>query len=118
MSRRSVERKLSETTERLRLQRAELAVADEQLASLVDDAEDARIRALVSETPLADREHHEAQRHVEAMAKHRGVLVAQIAELESFQDKLLERFVADSSKGGAGGAKLHNNTDSREGWTT
>ena len=31
----------------------ELSVVDEQLAHLVDDADEARLRALVSETPLA-----------------------------------------------------------------
>jgi len=53
----------------------------------------------VSETPLADREHHEAQRHAEAMARHRNHLVEQIAELEGVQDKLLERFVTEIDQG-------------------
>lgn len=95
MSRSLLERKLSEVTERLRLQRDELAVADEQLACFVEGAEDARLRALVSETPIADREHHEAQRHVEAMSKYRNHLLEEIADLEGVQDKLLERFVAE-----------------------
>lgn len=95
MSRSLLERKLSEVTERLRLQREELAVAEEQLAFFMEGADDARLRALVSETPLADREHHEAQRHADAMARHRNRLVEQITELESVQDRLLERFVTE-----------------------
>ena len=45
---------------------------DEQLAALADEADDARMRALVAETPLADREHREAQRHADAMARRRA----------------------------------------------
>jgi hypothetical protein len=68
MSRSLIERRLTDVTERLRRARQELGVLDEQLMALSDAADDARIRALVSETPLADKEHHEAQRHADAMA--------------------------------------------------
>ena len=71
MSRALVEQRLTELSERLRETRRELAIADEQLASLADDADDARLRSLVSETPLAEQEHREASRHAEAMARHR-----------------------------------------------
>ena len=97
MSRWLVERKLSESAERLKLLRAELQVADEQLAFLADAADDARMRALVSETPMADREHREAQKHADAMARHRRGLVAQIGELERSQDELLDRLVAEQA---------------------
>lgn len=70
-------------------------MADEQLASLTDDADDLHLRALVSETPLAGREHQEAQRHVEAMARHRHEVVARIQALEEAQDELLDRLVAE-----------------------
>ena len=60
MSRSVLERKLSETSDRLRALREELRVADEQLAALAEAADDARLRALVSETPLAEHEHAEA----------------------------------------------------------
>lgn len=95
MSKWLVERKLSEAAERLRQLRSELAVVDEQLASLADAADDARMRAMVSETPMADKEHREAQKHADAMTRHRGQLVAQIAELEKAQDELLERLFAE-----------------------
>jgi len=96
VSRSLVERKLSEVTGRLKLLREELEVADEQLAVFVDDADDARIRALVSETPLSDREHHEARKHADAMARHRADLARQIEELERSQDELLDRLMAES----------------------
>lgn len=97
MSKWLVERKLSEAAERLRQLRAELAVVDEQMAFLADAADDARLRAMVSETPMADKEHREAQKHADAMARHRTQLVTQIAELERSQDELLERLFAEQS---------------------
>lgn len=95
MSRWLVERKLSEASERLKGLRVELRVVDEQLAFLADAADDARLRALVSETPMADREHREAQKHADAMTRHRSQLVAQVTELERSQDELLDRLVAE-----------------------
>jgi chromosome segregation ATPase len=95
MSRWLVERKLSESAERLKALRVELRVVDEQLASLTDAADDARLRAMVSETPMADREHREAQKHANAMARHRTELVARVQELERAQDELLDRLVAE-----------------------
>jgi chromosome segregation ATPase len=93
MSRSLIERRLTDVTDRLRRARQELAVLDEQLTSFSDAADDARIRALVSETPLADREHHEAQRHADAMARSRAAVQTAITELERAQDELLDRLV-------------------------
>lgn len=95
MSRWLVERKLSQAAERLKALRVELRVAEEQLASLTDTADDARLRALVSETPVADRDHREAQKHADAMTRHRADLVAQIGCLERSQDELLDRLVTE-----------------------
>jgi len=92
-----VERKLSESAERLRQLRAEVGVVDEQLASLADAADDARLRAMVSETPMADKEHREAQKHADAMARHRTQLANQIAELERTQNELLDRLFAEQA---------------------
>ncbi len=98
MSRSLVERRLAEVSTRLKQLRDDLAVSDEQLAHLADAADDARLRSLVSETPLADREHHDAQRHAEAMQRHRADLLAGIARLEQSQDDLLDRLVAESKR--------------------
>lgn len=95
MSKWLVERKLSEAAERLRQLRSELGVVDEQLAFLTDAADDARLRAMVSETPMADKEHREAQKHADAMTRHRSQLVIQIGEMEKAQDELLERLFAE-----------------------
>ncbi len=82
-------------SERLKRLRAELAVVDEQLAFFADAADEARLRALVSETPLADREHHDAQKHADAMAQSRADVVLAIQALERSQDELLDRLVAE-----------------------
>ena len=97
MSKWLVERKLSEAADRLRQLRAELNVVDEQRASLSDAADDARLRAMVSETPMADREHRDAQKHADAMSRHRAELISEIAELQRSQDELLERLFAEQA---------------------
>jgi uncharacterized protein (DUF342 family) len=97
MSKRLLERRLADVAERLKQLRAELTVTAEQLSSLEDDAAEARLRALVSETPLAEREHHEAQRHADAMLRHRAEVQASIEQLERRQDELLDRLVAEIS---------------------
>ena len=96
MSKWLVEKQLSASAERLRALRAELQVIDEQLHSLADAADETRLRALVSETPLADREHTEARRHADAMARQREHLVASIGRLERSQDELLDRLLSES----------------------
>lgn len=96
MSRSLVERRLSDVHARARALRDELSVVDEQLAALADTADDARLRALVSETPLAEREHQEARRHADAMARHRTAVVTELAELERAGDELLDRLTAES----------------------
>lgn len=82
--------------ERIKRLRAELAVADEQLVFFTDAAEEARLRSLVSETPLADREHQEAQKHADAMNRHRSDLARNVSQLERTQDELLERLLAET----------------------
>lgn len=78
----------------MRQLREELVIADEQLLHLADAADDARLRALVSETPVSDREHREAARHADAMRSHRAAVADEIQRLESAQDELLDRLTA------------------------
>ncbi len=95
MSRPLIERRLTEVSERLQRLRADLAVAEEQLAQLTADAEDARVRSLVSETAQSGSAHRDAERHARAMERHRDDVVADIARLEAAQDDLLDRMGAD-----------------------
>jgi len=82
-----------EAHSRLVRAREELAVLEEQLEVFLETADEARIRSLVSETPLADRDWHDAQRHAEAMVRSRDSATARVAELERAQDELLAKLV-------------------------
>jgi chromosome segregation ATPase len=91
-----IERRLMDVNRRLQRAREELLVLDQQLVSFADEADETRVRALVSDSPLAGREHREAERHAEAMRRSRAALAAKITELEQAQDKLLDRLVPES----------------------
>lgn len=95
MAKSLVERRLIEVGDRLKALRADLRVADEQLAHLAEEAEESRLRSLVSETPLAEREYREAQRHADAMERHRQEVGAEITRLEEAQDELLDRLILE-----------------------
>ncbi len=91
MAKSLLERRLIDVRARLKRLRAEFAVAEEQCAFLTAEAEDARLRSLVSETPLAEAEAHEMRRHADAQARQRDALRRSIVELEREQDALLDR---------------------------
>ncbi|MDZ4826078.1 MAG: hypothetical protein SGJ13_06380 [Actinomycetota bacterium] len=95
MTRTLLQRRLIDVSDRLKRLRAELAVADEQCAFLDNEADDARLRALVSETPLAEAEAHETRRHADAQARQRETLRRSIGDLEREQDALLDRMAAE-----------------------
>lgn len=69
----------------------------EQLVVVAEEASDARLRAIVSETPMAQHANTEAQRQVEALTRQRDHLLAAIKELEASQDALLDRLVDEAS---------------------
>jgi hypothetical protein len=92
-----LQRRLVDVTERLKKVRAELAVTEEQFAFLEEEADEARLRALVSETPLGDIEARDARRHADALARQREVLLRSVAELVGEQDRLLDRMSAELS---------------------
>jgi hypothetical protein len=90
MQRFFVERRIRDVHERLVKARQELAVLNEQYEVVSDAAEDARLRSLVSETPLAAHDYGEVRRHADAMAKARDALVATVGDLEHRRDELLQ----------------------------
>jgi hypothetical protein len=90
-----LQRRLIDVSDRLRRLRADLLVAQEQLVFMEEEADAARLRALVSETPLADAESRESRRHADALGRQRDVLARSIAELEREQDALLDRMAAE-----------------------
>ena len=91
MSRSRIERKLRDVSSELKKLREDVVIAEEQLVHFAVEADDARLRSLVSETAMADEEHRDAHRHVDAMRRHRDDVVGRIAELEKNQDSLLDK---------------------------
>jgi len=94
MSRLLVERRLVDVSKRLARARQELAIADEQARAMADEADEMRVRALVSETPLAAKESQEARRHADAMAGARDSLAEQVRRLEAELNELLDKLEA------------------------
>lgn len=85
-------------TERLGTLGAEIAEArtavrilEEQLAFQTDVAEDARVRALVSETPIADRDYRIARDDLERLRRSRDDEMCHLQGLEAERDALLDR---------------------------
>ena len=95
MSQSRIERRLVDVNKRLQRAREELVVLDEQLVALSDSADEMRIRALVSDSMMAEREYREAERAAEAMRRSRDAAKALIAELERTQDELLDKLVTN-----------------------
>lgn len=88
-----MQRRLIDVHERLVRARQELAIAEEQLAVFAESADDARIRSLVSETPLANHDWSEARRHADAYRRGRDLVLTRVSELERAQDELLAKLV-------------------------
>lgn len=85
-----VERELIEAGARLARAKDELAALDEQVAWFEEAADEARTRALVTESKTDHRELQEAERHSQAIARSREDLVAHINRLRRLQEELLE----------------------------
>lgn len=78
-----------------------LRILEEQLAFQAEVADDARIRALVSETPLADRESHIASDDLRRLERSCDEARRRLLELRAEQDTLLERMLEEVSDQGA-----------------
>ena len=88
-----IERKLRENSDELKRAQEELRIAVEQLEHFDDDAEEARLRSMVSETPLATQEYREASRHADKMRRHHDELNERIVSLEARQNALLDEMM-------------------------
>lgn len=97
MTRSILQRRLVDVSDRLKRLRAELAVTAEQVTFFDDEAEEARLRALVAETPLTDAEARDARRHADTLGRHRDALLVAVQALEGEQDVLLDRMSAEMS---------------------
>lgn len=94
MFRSSIEKKLTAVSRELRTLREELGVVEEQLIQVSDEAEDSRLRSLVSETPLAAEEQRESAKAVAAVKRDRDAKLKRLQGLEQKQDVLLDRLSA------------------------
>jgi hypothetical protein len=95
VSRASIERRLLDLSERIKQTNAEIAVATEQLLFLDEEAGDARLRAIVAETPMEVAAANEAQRHADALRRQQEVLNRTLRALRVEQDELLDRLTAE-----------------------
>jgi len=73
----------------------EVGILEEQIAFQTEVADDARIRAVVSETPLADREAREADGDLARLVRLRQETLQRLQTLRDDQDSLLERLLED-----------------------
>lgn len=87
----NITERLSALSGEIAEERTQLAILEEQVAFQSEVADDARIRALVSETPLADRESRIATEDLQRMVRSRDEAKRRLAELRAEQDALLER---------------------------
>jgi len=88
-----IERKLRENGDELKRATEELRISTEQLSQLSDEAEEARIRSMASETPLAEQAFFDASRHADKMQRHHTELEERITFLEARQDELLDEMM-------------------------
>jgi hypothetical protein len=88
---RVVRHRLSRVTATLQELREDLRITREQFEIMGDDAADAELRAIVSETPSAEADHRDSQRHFLAIAKHLAYLEEAITNNERELDSLLDR---------------------------
>jgi len=91
MKRATIERRLAHVGAESHTLREELKILEEQLQHFVDEADDARIRSLVSETPQAVVDHREAAKAVGAVKRDRDARLKRLAKLEAKQDSLLDQ---------------------------
>ena len=91
MFRKSLEKRLVEISRRIKKEKEDLLVAEEQLISLIDDADEARIRSLVSETAISDNDRRDSARQSENMEKYCQKIRTEIQRLEEIQDGLLDK---------------------------
>jgi chromosome segregation ATPase len=95
----NIEKSLAALGDRINKAREDLRIVEEQILFQMDVVEEAKTRMLVSETPLADREFRVARDDYERLQSQRAEVAGRIAELQSEQDRLLDRMLgtAESS---------------------
>ncbi len=99
MGSRLVKRRLEDVQRQLAQARESLAVLEEQVAVWNDALDDARIRALVSETPLQSKEYDELSRHVTVANAEMKRRAMEVSELTVLRDELLREWTPERERG-------------------
>ena len=97
MGQRLLHRRLAQVSFRIRELRAELLVVSDQLSHVTDDANDKSLRALVAETPSAQFEYRDAQKHADVMKRHHDQIVTELTDLDRRMNELLDRMKEPST---------------------
>ena len=87
-----VQRRLEDLQRRLMAARESLSVLEEQVQVWNDALDDARIRSLVSETPLQQQEYSELSRHVSAANAEMTRRSQEVRALMTERDELLREW--------------------------
>ena len=90
MSDRAIKKKLNNVSSEMREIEQELQVLDEQILHFADVEDQARLKAMVAETPITSKEHSQAKRTLDVMQKSRDKLVEKLAQLNRMSDALLD----------------------------
>ena len=88
-----IEKSMSQIGDRLTKAKEDLRIIEEQLLFQMDVLEEAKTRMLVSETPLADQDYRIARDDFQRLQRSRDEAASRIAELQSEQDRLLDRML-------------------------
>jgi hypothetical protein len=99
MGSRLVKRRLVDVQRQLAQARESLAVLEEQVEVWNDALDDARIRALVSETPLQSKEYDELSRHVMVANAEMLRRSGEVRELVTARDELLREWTPKDDNG-------------------
>ena len=94
----ALERRIRELQRRVRHAREEVAILEEQIDVLAEEAEEARVRWLVAETPVSEKESADARRHLELAERAATSLRAEIAQCMADRDRLLHELPVASTK--------------------
>ena len=92
----TLRRKLQDLQARVISLRGDVAILNEQIEVMDEEVEELRVRAVVSETPLAVKEHAEAARHAELAHRARADALEQITRAEAERDRLLGDVTAEA----------------------
>jgi uncharacterized coiled-coil protein SlyX len=94
-----VQRRLEDLQRRIMASRESLGVLEEQVQVWNDALEDARIRSLVSETPLQQQEYSELSRHVSAANAEMRRRSEEVRALMAERDELLREWTPKDEHG-------------------